>query len=106
MFDYDRHMQSAAINRDDRQPQKSAFFKVGNTPVLIDLMTLHPYEPHHEGTYHLGGLQFRKKVKGVLTEWAITTAGEWFGKVTYTIPTKRRQETVTHWVPTWVLKRV
>lgn len=68
-------MDSAGHLERGDQPRRPSFVKVGNQPVVIDSMTLYPHEPHHEGTYHPDGLQFRKKVKGTLTEWAITDQG-------------------------------
>ena len=97
-------MKTAGIGGDSGQPRRPAFVKVGHMAVTVDLITLYAYQPHHSGSYHPDGLQFRKKTMGVLTEWGMTEWGEWFGKVTYTIPAKGREEKVTHWVPGWALR--
>jgi hypothetical protein len=98
-------METAGIGGDSGQPRRDPFIQVKNTPVIIDLVTLYSYEPFHEGVYNPDGLQFRKLTPGTLLEWGLSEWGEMFGKVTYTIPAKGRDETVTHWVPSWVLKR-
>ncbi|AFA73459.1 hypothetical protein GPOL_c24300 [Gordonia polyisoprenivorans VH2] len=78
--------------------------RVGHRAVLIDLNALYPQTPHHSGTYHPDGLQIRKVATGVLTEWGLSEWGEWYGKVTYTLSARDRQESVTHWVPAWALR--
>ena len=103
---YDRTVKVADIGGDGGQPRGSAFVRVGHVAVSIDLVTLYAYQPHHSGIYHPDGLQFRRKTLGVLTEWGMTEWGEWFGKVTYTIPARGREEKVTHWVPGWALRPV
>ncbi|WP_059035422.1 hypothetical protein [Gordonia desulfuricans] len=94
----------ARIGGDSGRPHRPAFVRVGHRAVQIDLNALYPQTPHHSGTYHPDGLQVRKIVTGVLTEWALSEWGEWYGKVTYTLTARDRQESVTHWVPGWALK--
>lgn len=67
---------------------------------------LYPNAPHFTGEYNPEGLQIRSVHLGVLTEWGGRDewGGAWYGKVTYTITAKDRQEKVTHWVPSWALR--
>lgn len=92
------------IGGDSGQPRRPSFVKVGHRSVLIDLNALYPPTPHHTGTYHPDGLQVRKITLGVLTEWGVTEWGEWYGKVTYSVSARHREESVTHWVPGWALR--
>ena len=52
------------------------------------------------------GFDVRTVVPGDLTEWSMTVDGDWIGRVTYQLMSKDRCETVTHWVPSRVLKRL
>ncbi len=97
-------MPTQSIGGDNGQPQRPAFYRVGHKPVLIDLAALYPNAPHFEGTYCPDGLQIRSVHRGVLTEWARSEWGDFFGKVTYKITAKGPEDEVTHWVPAWVLK--
>lgn len=72
--------------------------------VMIDLSILYPHPPHHNGSYTAEGFDVRKIVPGDLTEWSMTVDGDWIGRVTYQLTSKDRCETVTHWVPSRVLK--
>lgn len=72
--------------------------------VLIDLSILYPHPPHHSGHYTADGFDVRTVVAGDLTEWSMTVDGDWIGRVTYQLMSKDRCETVTHWVPSRVLK--
>ena len=72
--------------------------------VLIDLSVLYPQPPHHSGTFTADGFDVRRVVPGDLTEWSMTVDGDWIGRVTYQLMSKDRCETVTHWVPSRVLK--
>ncbi|GAB91001.1 hypothetical protein [Gordonia rhizosphera] len=92
------------IGGDSGQPRPPAFVRVGHKAVLIDLNALYPNAPHFSGEYHPDGLQIRSVHLGVLTEWGRDEWGAWYGKVTYTIAAKDRQEKVTHWVPAWALR--
>ena len=74
--------------------------------VLIDLSVLYPHPPHHSGRYPAEGFDVRTVVPGDLTEWSMTVDGDWIGRVTYQLMSKDRCETVTHWVPSRVLKRL
>lgn len=84
-----------------RQP-----FKVLTPPVkvLVDLAVLYPQPPHHTGRYTADGFEVRTVVPADLTEWSMTVDGDWIGRVTYQLMSKDRSETVTHWVPSRVLK--
>lgn len=100
-------MAMKAIGGDLGQPRRPAFVKVPAREVLIDLVALYPLPPHLDGKYHPDGLQIRQIHRGVLTEWGISeSTGEWFGKVTYTVRARLREDTVTQWVPGWCLKPV
>ncbi|SNT30533.1 hypothetical protein SAMN05421642_11398 [Rhodococcoides kyotonense] len=72
--------------------------------VLVDLAVLYPQPPHHTGKYTADGFEVRTVVPGDLTEWSMTVDGDWIGRVTYQLMSKDRSETVTHWVPSRVLK--
>ncbi|MEO9328082.1 MULTISPECIES: hypothetical protein [Gordonia] len=92
------------IGGDTGRPHRPSFVRVGHKAVLIDLGALFPNAPHFVGEYHPDGLQIRSVHLGVLTEWGRDEWGAWYGKVTYTITAKDRQEKVTHWVPGWALR--
>jgi hypothetical protein len=81
-------------------------FKVLTPPVkvLVDLAALYPQPPHHTGRYTADGFEVRTVVPGDLTEWSMTVDGDWIGRVTYQLMSKDRSETVTHWVPSRMLK--
>lgn len=89
----------ARIGGDSGRPHRPAFVRVGHRAVLIDLNALYPQTPPPQCTYHPDGLQIRKVATGVLTEWGLSEWGEWYGKVTYTLSARDRQESVTHWCP-------
>ncbi|MFW0786065.1 hypothetical protein AAFP35_16245 [Gordonia sp. CPCC 206044] len=93
-----------SIGGDSGRPRRRAFVPAGHRAVLIDLGALFPSAPHFSGTYHPDGLQIRSVRLGVLTEWGIDEWGAWFGKVSYTVVAKGREEKVTHWVPAWALR--
>jgi hypothetical protein len=88
------------------QPSRDPFRRV-DPPiiVLIDLTTLFPNQPHRTGRYTPNGLQMHKVVEGRLTWWALCEQGGWYGRVTYDVVHGSKKDTVTHWVPGWVLKR-
>lgn len=87
------------------QPVRDVFRSVRPPqPVLLDLVTLFPRKPHASGRYHPFGLQMHKVVEARLSEWAICEQGAWWGLVTYPITYGSQSNTVTHWVPAWVLK--
>lgn len=88
------------------QPASEAFRAVDPPrPVLIDLATLFPHEPHQRGSYQPSGLQMLKVVEGQLTCWGMCEQGNWWGLVTYPITFGANERAVTHWIPAWVLKR-
>ena len=93
-----------AIAGDNGQPHGQAYYPVGHRAVLIDLAALFPTPPHFEGRYQPDGLQIRAVHTGVLTAWMKDEWGCFFGRVTYTVKAKDREEKVTHWVPAWALK--
>ncbi|NDZ93608.1 hypothetical protein G3I13_23900 [Streptomyces sp. SID6673] len=92
------------IGGDSGQPRRPVYFPVGHKAVLVDLNALYPQTPHYTGEYFPDGLQIRSVHLGVLTAWARSEWGEWYGKVSYTIAAKDREEKVTHWVPGWALR--
>lgn len=93
-----------AIGGDSGQPRGPAFVRVGHRAVLIDLASLFPQPPHHDGVYQPDGLQIRTVTLGVLTEWGRGEWGDWYGRVTYSVTARGRREEVTHWVPAWALR--
>jgi hypothetical protein len=72
--------------------------------VTVDLITLYAYQPHHSGSYPFRWPPIPEEDEGSAHRVGHDRMGEWFGKVTYTIPAKGRAETVTHWVPGWALR--
>lgn len=93
-----------SIGGDTGRPHSAAFVRVGHRAVLIDLSALYPNSPHFDGVYQPDGLQIRAIHLGVLTEWGRDEWGAWYGKVTYTITARNREERMTHWVPAWALR--
>lgn len=43
-------------------------------------------------------------VEGRLSCWGLGEQGGWWGLVTYTVSFGGDKQSVTHWVPAWVLK--
>jgi hypothetical protein len=68
------------------QPVREVFRVVRPpAPVLVDLASLFPREPHARGRYHPFGLQMNHVVDGQLTCWALCGQDQCWGLVTYPI---------------------
>jgi hypothetical protein len=88
------------------QPVQQAFRRVDPpTPVLVDLSAVFPREPHRTGGYNPAGLQMHAIVEGRLSCWGLCEQGFWWGLVTYDITYGPNRKSVTHWIPSWTLKR-
>ncbi len=88
------------------QPVQQAFRPVDPPiAVLVDLAALFPREPHRAGGYNPAGLQMHSVVEGRLTCWGICEQGHWWGLVTYDDRLRPPAQSVTHWIPAWMLKR-
>lgn len=91
---------------DDREALKP--FRLLRPPakVRIDLSALYPHPPHHKSRYTPEGFDAQKVIVGDVVEWSLTTEGLWLGCVTYNFESMYRNERVTHWVPSWVLRPI
>jgi hypothetical protein len=88
------------------QPVQQAFRRVDPpVVVLIDLAAVFPREPHRAGGYQPAGLQMHSIVEGLLSCWGLCEQGFWWGLVTYDIAYGANRKAVTHWIPSWTLKR-
>jgi hypothetical protein len=88
------------------QPMPQAFRRVDPpVAVLVDLAVVFPREPHRAGGYHPTGLQMHSIVEGRLSCWGLCEQGFWWGLVTYEIAYGPSRKAVTHWIPSWTLKR-
>lgn len=89
------------------QPVQQAFRRVEPpVAVLVDLAAVFPREPHRAGGYNPTGLQMHAVVEGTLSCWGLCEQGYWWGLVTYDIAYGAKRKSVTHWIPSWTLKRV